>query len=626
MSPRGRRAALPDTGQATARGLLPGPGLVVRVFAQDGGRYYDCRFAAFPGPESLRVALAEAFARRTAPGAGVASLHTAQRIYRCVGIFCRYLATLAWPPQQISDLLPEHLDGMLTSRQEKVLGAAEEVGEVRNVLAHAQGLATDLAAKLKEAPPRRKRSSGRKTSYSRQEFRRIVDAARADLRAAAERIRANRELLQRFRDGEEPGAAPDRRLELMDWVDRFGDVPRTPRKSGVWEGSQVPQEWVYGLGKTSEIVSWVHLSGLEAAAGAVLLTALTGENPGVIQEIRASHHRADGHTGAIRTAILSTRKPRRRSRAYMELILSDIPDWITVPADPESLSARDELHTPFGVYALLHELTARSREVSGSDQLLLGWSESGGRGAGRGLRPKGGDGWVRAWAASHDLVADADSAPEPLRVTLSEIRLTYLELHQKPVAHTEKTLATTYLLRNRGNLVEYQKVVAAALEGEVAKARVRGIMAVLTREDLHRAQEDAEAVAAKHGVDPTILTRMISGELDTVMNACVGHTSSPHAPPGEPCRASFMLCLGCPCARALPRHLPIQVLVHDQLEVRRQQLDALQWAERFALAHAQLTDLLGQHDEQDVHDARDGATKADQHLVDRFLNREFDLR
>ncbi|MEU2785872.1 MULTISPECIES: hypothetical protein [Streptomyces] len=37
----------------------------------------------------------------------------------------------------------------------------------------------------------------------------------------------------------------------------------------------------------------------------------------------------------------------------------------------------------------------------------------------------------------------------------------------------------------------------------MAKARVRGIMAVLTREDLHQAHEDAEAVAAKHGVDRT---------------------------------------------------------------------------------------------------------------------------
>ncbi|MEU9446165.1 hypothetical protein AB0D42_35970 [Streptomyces sp. NPDC048304] len=599
----------------------------MRVYAEDGGRYYDCRFGAFPGTEALRGALAEAFARRTAPGAGVTSLHTVERIYRCVGILCRYLATLAWPPQQIADLRPEHLDGMLASRQDRVLGAVEEVGEVRHVLAHAEGLAADMVAKLNEAPPRRTRLPSRKASYSREEFRRIVDAARCDLRSAAERIRANRELLQCFRDGEALGDL-GRRIELMDWVDRFGDVPRTTHNSRVHGSLQVPEPWVF-FGKVNEIVTSVHLSGREATAGAVLLAALTGENPGVIQEIRASHHRADGYTGAIRTAILGTRKPRRRSRAFMNLVLSDVPDWITVPADPETLSARDELHTPFGVYALLHELTAQSRATTGSDRLLLGWSEAGGRGAGRGLRPKGADGWVRAWAAGHGIMADpvdADKKPEPLRVTLGMIRLTYLELHQKPVAHTEKTLATTYLLRNRGNLVEYQKVVATALESEVAKARVRGIMAVLTREDVERAQDDPEALAAKHEVDATVLKRMIGGELDTVMNACVGHTNSPHAPPGEPCRASFMLCLGCPCARALPRHLPVQVLVHDRIAARRQEMTALRWAERFALPHSQLSDLLSHHDEQDIHDARANACEAEKSLVDRFLNRELDLR
>jgi len=526
----------------------------------------------------------------------------------------------------MADLRPEHLDGMFASRQEKVIDALGELGEVRNVLTRAECLAPDLLAKLKEAPPRRTRTSTRKSSYSKGEFRRIVEAARSDLRAAAKRIRFNRELLQRFRDGEDmSGEHGRRRMELMDWVDRFGDVPRQTRKSGL----QIPAAWVFSLGRVNEIVTWVHLSGLEAAAGAVLLAALTGENPGVIQDIRASHHRADGYTGDVPTAILGTRKLRRRSRAYMNLVLSDVPDWMTVPAAAESLSSRDELHTPFGVYALLHELTARSRSAAGSDQLLVGWSEAGGRGAGRGLRPKGGDGWVRAWADRHAIMADsadADSEPKPLRVTLDVIRLTYLELHQKPVAHTEKTLATTYLLRNRGNLVEYQKVVAAALEGEVAKARVRGVMAVLTREDVERVHHDVEGVAAKYGVDATNLKRMISGELDTVMNACVGHTTSPYAPPGEPCRASFMLCLGCHCARALPRHLPVQVLVHDRLEAGRQEMTALQWTERFALPHSQLTDLLRHHDEQDVQAARAHATEAEKALITRFVNRELDLR
>lgn len=151
-------------------------------------------------------------------------------------------------------------------------------------------------------------------------------------------------------------------------------------------------------------------------------------------------------------------------------------------------------------------------------------------------------------------------------------------------------------------------------------------MAVLTRTDLERAGTDAESVAAEYGIDAVTLKRMIAGELDTVMNACVDHRNSPHAPAGEPCRASFMLCLGCPCARALPRHLPVQVLVHDRLADRRAEMTPLEWTQRFGLAHTQLADLLSRHDDVDVDDARVNATDTDRAVVTRFLNRELDLR
>lgn len=78
-------------------------------------------------------------------------------------------------------------------------------------------------------PPIVRKGTGDR-SYSRAELRRIADAARSDLRAAAMRIRTNRMLLARYRDGHVED--PTRRLELLDFVDRHGDVPRTSRRSG----------------------------------------------------------------------------------------------------------------------------------------------------------------------------------------------------------------------------------------------------------------------------------------------------------------------------------------------------------------------------------------------------------
>lgn len=117
---------------------------------------------------------------------------------------------------------------------------------------------------------------------------------------------------------------------------------------------------------------------------------------------------------------------------------------------------------------------------------------------------------------------------------------------------------------------------------------------------------------------------MLGGELDTVLAACVDHTNSPYTPTGEPCRASFLRCLDCPNARATPQHLPVQALALDALTVRRAELPPLEWARRFALPHAQLSDLLDRFPPATVAAARAEATEADRRLVARLLARELD--
>ncbi|MEU5683461.1 hypothetical protein [Streptomyces venezuelae] len=107
----------------------------------------------------------------------------------------------------------------------------------------------------------------------------------------------------------------------------------------------------------------------------------------MILKTPAVHHRADGYTGGPGTAIVGLVKPRHGRRASMDLALSEIPDWISIPAKPEEVTARDELHTPFGLYLLLHELTARSRELTDGDRLLVGHCAAGGRGASRACAP-----------------------------------------------------------------------------------------------------------------------------------------------------------------------------------------------------------------------------------------------
>jgi hypothetical protein len=609
---------------STPRGLL-GDSLVVRCYDQDGTLQRDFDFAGFAVAPEIRSGLAVAFARRTAAGAGLTSMISMSQLFVTVRLFAGYLAGLAEPVVRMSELGPSHIDGFYDKRfGESKYMAWAETGMVKKLLLAADGLSEAMLAKLRTAHPPRARRGLTKTSYSRAEFKRIAEAARADLRAAAIRIRGNRELLRRYRAGE-IADGPDRRLELLDYAERHCDLPHHPG------GATVSSNWVTRHGTKADIVCWTHLSALEAIAGVVLLTVMTGQNSTVVLDLSAPHHRADGHTGRSATAIVPTRKPRRGQRAHMDLSLSEVPDWISVPRNPDQLSARDELHTPFGVYALLLELTSRSREITGSDRLFLSYHNGGKRRSTdqnrlRVARPAS---FLPIWAQNHNLIADMhgpDGQPEPLRVQMSLLRLTYVELHQKPVAHTETTLVNDYLARNRGNLAEYRQVVADALAAEVDKARARGAMTQLTAADVVRAGTDPDAVAAEHGVDAATLKRMIGGDLDTVIAACSDNENSPHAPAGQSCRASFMQCLDCPCARALPRHLPIQVLVHDQLQARKAGMTPLEWVRRFALPHAQLADLLARHDSIDIDDARASASDDDRAMVERFLHRELDIR
>jgi hypothetical protein len=607
---------------------------IVRCYSQDGELCRDFDLSVLALPPGLRDALVAALVARTAPGAGQTSMGSFVKSYLTLRHFDRYLQSLDTAPQQPDQIGPKHFDGFYDYRRGRGLKCARaDLVELRQLLLRMPGISDALAGRLAGVMPARVITKPLE-SYSRAELRRIAEAARQTLRAAAARIRENRELLRLFREGTVDVSADlhlRRRLEILDHLDRFGDVPRRTRRiAGVVR--HAPEVWVTLRGKVKDLVGWLNLTPEEAVAAAVLFGVMTGQNPEVILKIPAAHHRADGGVGPG-TAIVNLRKPRRQSRAHMDFALSEVPDWISIPEQPGQLSSRDELHTPFGLYTLVHDLTARGRHFTGGNRLLVAyWVSGGGPNApGRGWRPVPTNQAMvsqlgRLWQLKSD-ETDEDGNPLPMRpLRLDALRMTYIELHQQPVAHTERTAATKYLVRNHGNIDEYRKVVAETLNGEVTKARARAAIATMSPDQVAWAHAHVEQAATELGLDPTVLKRMLAGELDTVLAACTDNTHGPYSQPGEPCQASFLLCLGCECARALPRHLPIQVVVHDRLVQRREQLSAMQWAQRFAGPHARLADLLDQCDAAAVDDARASAGAAEHALADRLLNRELDIR
>jgi len=622
----GRPAALPAPG-TRPRSRTGTDGLTVRFVPEDPqDAPVDFNFRRLPVSATLRRTFAAAFTERTRPGAGLRSLSAAEHAFEDLLIFARVLGRAPQPPLTAAHLVPAHLDEWILERGGPER-ASRATSRLKLILKKIEGLNAAFATKLNERTAPRARPKTR--NYSMRELQRITAAARRDARTAALRIRGSRALLEQWRGGLiNPDTDPlaFQRGRLLDHVDRHGDVPRYET------GKRMPMRWVAELGSVRDHMTALHLGSRDAAALVVLLIAMTGENASTVMRAPAVHFRADGYAGGPATAIVGLDKRRRGSTRYRDAALVDLPSWIPLPDKiTEPAPGRVPLNTPFAVYSLLVELGAPARRALGTDRLVVWWQ----RGEGGLPEPQLGvdSDDVRAWAARHDLPADRrpgkgkpKQAPPQLQVTMARLRLSQAELNQKPVAHTETTLANEYLLRNRGNIDEYRRVVAAALEAEADKARTRGALQVLSDQDIEAARTDPAAVAKRYGLDVTRLKELISGQLDTVMTGCTDHTGGPHAPAGQPCRASFMLCLSCPCARAAPHHLPFQVLVHDALDARRRSMTPLRWSERFALPFTQLADLLERAGEAPVKLARRTATEDHKKIVQRFLNREMDLR
>jgi hypothetical protein len=624
-----RLAAVPAAGYRPAPRLATGGETVVTFVAETPGPARTFDFSSWSVSESLQRAFALAFALRTRPGGSVRTMHSANQYFRILRSFAAHVSAGDPPPQTSAELTPAQLKSWILARADHA-SLTTEVIVLKSCLRKVPGTTVGFTACLSEPNPSHTPST--ETSYSRDELARILNAARRDVRRAAERIRAGRNLLRRWQAGELDSEPEQIQLRgrLLGVIDRDSDVPRSAPAAGKLRRGRpitrgIPVAWVQACGSLEEHFAMLHLTGHDVAAFVVLLTGLTGQNRSTILEAPAAHHRADGYTGGPGTAVVELDKPRRGLRRHMDVALVDVPVWAPAPADPGTTAGTD-LRTPFGVYMLLHELAAAARHRMGSDKLIAWWSGRGGGIAGgfrRGLSAH----QVADWARRNGLLTDrpgGDGEATALNVTLRRLRLTFTELQQRPVAHTERTLANEYLTRNRGNLAEYQQVVAAALSQQVDQARTRDRIGALSAEEVAEAAEDPARVAARHGIDAATLVRLLAGQLDTVLGGCVDNTAGPHNP-GQACRASFMLCLSCPCARATPQHLPVQILVHDELTARRTAMTPLRWTERFALAHAQLADLLDRAGTAAVADARVDITDADRALVTRFLRRELDL-
>ena len=254
----------------------------------------------------------------------------------------------------------------------------------------------------------------------------------------------------------------------------------------------------------------------------VLAVALTGRNPETVKELPAEHRVLEDR--AVAVGITKRRRGKALSRQTVH--------WEIGPASRQ-------LHTPGGLYLLVHELTRRSRAFSGTGSLWSVWT---GRSGVNGHTAPFASSLTRSldlsrWAAAQGLTADAPDGGEPgplvLRLdrlkTAAEARRAKATGGHLPSTATTNTMDVSYLhyLRNDPVIQAWaEDIIDAALADAEDSAR-NFQLRVLGPEIHDRFRADPDAAARELGTTAAKLGQALAGTLDTLAASCLDIDHSP---------------------------------------------------------------------------------------------------
>ncbi|MFC9835579.1 hypothetical protein ACFVKB_17465 [Rhodococcus sp. NPDC127530] len=625
---RGRRASQPHQAWAPPQRLVIAPGTCIVTFIEENGRrskIYD--FTTVPVAPALQRWMATTLARATGPRSGAKRLGTADGYYTVLKNLATALNSGDLPPSVPRDITPAHIATFRLGLRPATFNSKIQV--LRRLVRKDADLRPETRRAICEGRlPTRPLPKIR--AYTDEHRQQILTAARGDIRRARDRIRHARDLVARYRRGKLVQRSREERIaEVLDVLDRTGDLPR-------WPSGDVVKS-VSDLGGVRELMPMLCLTRMEVTAFAVLLVDMTGENFGTLIDWPAVHFRPDGGLGEPAVALVEETKPRRGpAREFMVAAVEDLPGSLAEILD--DTEERRLFRSPLRVYLLLLELSALVRRHGHIERAFSYIGVSAGR-KGRWLSSMYPN-YVGIWADAHGFPRAPARRPDQRKdeeppealdaatpiVSTQRLRQTAIERRRQPIAHSRATMNDYYLRRSPQVVEESRDIVRETLDDEVSKARAAQAVPVFTPEFLDRAGTHPATAAVEMGVEVDVLKRMLAGEQDTVLAACVDNRDSPHTEPGTPCDASFLQCLLCRNARALPHQLPIQTAAHDRLKTLRANLDPGLWEHRYGTPFARLTDLLDHYSAENRDEARRRLSEADRHLVDELLDGNLDLR
>jgi hypothetical protein len=593
---RGRAARQPDGFYAPEPAVnAASEALAVDFRGED--RSWTYSFGKLPCP-GLHIDLAAAFAARTGPTGARRTKASADDSWRVLCRFLTFLSSLRQPPRSLATLRPSHLQRFrmrrLQTTSERI--AALDLLEIHHLLREVEPQ-SKLRDDVAEIIHRRvvlvglRKPPGR-PGYSDREFSAIMSAARSDVVQIRDRIRAAEQLLARFEAN--PAALPSGARKVAEDLASMARTGRVPaaRRCRTTSGGILGDY----RGRTA-LASQLFLTSADLTPLMILMVGLSGRNGETIKELPAAHRLLEGRAVAVN--LVKRRRGKSLSRETVH--------WET------GGTASRQLHTPGGLYLLLHELTGRSRRWSGTTQLWSVWLHERLAGTTRELKLRTGGhiypytvtlgrGYypsLQQWAARHGLHADdPGDHRRPLEISLNrlkttvEVRITKAVGGHLPSATRTNSLDVSFLhyLRNDPRIRDWaDRILTTALHDAETSARTfhLRIIDAATERAFQRSPED---VAAALGTTAEKVTSATTGELDTLVSSCLDIHHHPRT--GGPCHDSFLTCLRCPNALVAERHLPKLYTLLDLLQDELDRLGIDEWCGRHGVTWLIITRLI----------------------------------
>ncbi|MFI5593713.1 hypothetical protein ACIA5G_52435 [Amycolatopsis sp. NPDC051758] len=538
-------------------------------FVGDDGRSRAWPVGTLPLP-GWHAPIAEALAARTGPAGGLRTRESANNAWIAAARLLRFLASLPEPPTDPPALTAGHLHQYRLHRRAAASSAVvtSELAELRRLLRHLPDPVSVPAAAWDVLAVRTRGTTHRSLpGYSDGEFRRLVAAARADVAAVADRIDRGEHIMQAWRTAPEDLQQQDRALgAALAEITDTGVVPTQAGSAGVpWQEAQ------------RALAGNLFVTRADLPALLVLMVAVSARNIETVKELPAEHQLVGDRALGLQLV-----KRRRGAQGWLDSV-----NWEIGPS-------HRRLHTPGGLYLLLHRLMKRGRGFTGNDTLWSIWAShtrsttDGPQIRNPFARRLGSAVPFTQWAAKHGLLVDAadpDDVPRPLPVDLrrvrtsAEVRRTRAVGGHLPSAARSNTVPVlfSHYLRGDPTTTDWAEEV---IGDAVADAETAALTA-------HRRALEHTG-AATLAVDPAGSPGRSATE--GPWSACRDPEHRPDT--GRACRPITMLaCFHCSNCLITEAHLPAITALTAALNRRRTTLSEQDWWDRYGTTWAAI-----QHD------------------------------